>query len=321
MEDEIMQRCASRIESLGYRIIRSEKRQGPFAATLYDVFTSNGQHWIYKEPPPDRTGEVRLVSALGDELAAWLPSGIRCFEDRPAGLLMAYAGEPLWDPGSASSRSEAARRKALSAASEKLAGLHLLTEPLAEDWVRQGKAIPYAYSREWAEWSLSRISDAALPSAPLLVPKALEEMGLIIRKFYDGYRESGMRSPRVFTHGDPHWGNILVQGGRIALIDWEWCHASTPMRDIAILLLDEPDESVYEEIAASHIDRLLQGGYPGNRDGLRHDFDRMVVDNALMSLGWDVELYLRGERTEDDLRFTTNLKRDRIVRFWKRMPR
>jgi thiamine kinase-like enzyme len=321
MELDVLQLCVTRVESLGYRNIRSVKRQGPFAAAIIDVYTDRGEHLIYKQPPADRKGELRLVVTLGHVLGAWLPPGIRCFEETPAALLMMHAGEPLFVSQTKAASNDTLRRQALTAVSEKLATLHLQTQSVVEEWVREGKAAPYAYSREWADWSLTRIGTIQLPGKALCQAGELEALQDLANRFYDGYHHRAMRGPRVFTHGDPHWGNILLREDEVAFIDWEWCNAATPMRDIAVLLLDEPDESLFENIANLHAERLLEGGYRGRKEDLRHDFERMLLDNALMSLGWDVDLYLRRELTEDELRSLMDLKCNRIHRFWKQVAR
>jgi hypothetical protein len=49
------------------------------------------------------------------------------------------------------------------------------------------------------------------------------------------------------------------------------------------------------------------------------DFDRMMVDNAIMTLGWDVELYRRGDLGSERLRETFERRFARIESFWNRV--
>lgn len=317
--------CARRVASLGYDIIDLRKRQGPFSASVFDavvVDPASGEtlHLIYKQSVSARSDEVRLLTALGTELSAWTPGVVCGFPEPPYALLMHYGGEPFLSSHPLRPADREPRAALLGHVSERLAELHLRTERDAERWVREGKAPAYRYSREWADWSIAMLDRLATAETPALEAGEIRELAHVRDRFYAGYSERSMRSRRVLTHGDPHWGNVLRPRPEApaTFIDWEWHNVSSPMRDIAILLLEEPDDDVFDAIAALHIDRLIRGGSGSAREALRHDFDRMMVDNALMMLGWDVELFLRGERTADELRAAAASKRRRALRFWNR---
>jgi len=323
MADEAETICRMRLAASGYAIVEMKRKSGPFAATVFDLTLSRDggapERYVYKQPPPDRTGEFELYEAMPDELAAWLPPLAETFREAPCALLLRYVGEPLLEAGSRAAQSGAERGRRLSTAAAKLAELHLATESLAERWVRERILPPYAYSREWADWTISQLERAARRDMPALDERRTAAVAAVADSFYAGYGPDAMRGAPVFTHGDPHWGNVLVQDGRVSLIDWEWCRAATPMRDVAILLQEEPDDRIAERIAAEHAERLAQGGHRADPAALAHDFRYMMIDNSLMMLGWDVELLLRGERSLERTRAAAAVKASRILTFWNRM--
>ena len=74
----------------------------------------------------------------------------------------------------------------------------------------------------------------------------LAESGLYIPGLLDGHREGFERireaypwdgSSLVSSHNDPHPGNILFDGERLWLIDWETAYRNDPLVDVAILTL------------------------------------------------------------------------------------
>ena len=42
--------------------------------------------------------------------------------------------------------------------------------------------------------------------------------------------------PPVPVHADPHWGNYVVEGGRLYLVDWDQVDLSDPWRDAGVQL-------------------------------------------------------------------------------------
>ncbi|HZG74545.1 MAG TPA: hypothetical protein VEZ72_01690 [Paenibacillus sp.] len=94
--------CRERFRSIGLEVARSERRRGPFAAALYDVWIASADgaetRYVYKVPPEERNGEFEVLGALGRELAPWLPEGIARFASPPKAIAMRYAGEPILPP-------------------------------------------------------------------------------------------------------------------------------------------------------------------------------------------------------------------------------
>ena len=77
--------------------------------------------------------------------------------------------------------------------------------------------------------------------------------------------------PPTVIHGDPHIGNLFVDGGRVGFLDWGIINLNTPMRDVSYFLtmgLQPADRRAHE------------------RDLLRHYLDvRRALGGA--DIGWD----------------------------------
>ena len=44
------------------------------------------------------------------------------------------------------------------------------------------------------------------------------------------------RGPQTLVHGDPHIGNVFLEGRRVGFLDWGLCRVSTPLRDVSYFL-------------------------------------------------------------------------------------
>lgn len=74
----------------------------------------------------------------------------------------------------------------------------------------------------------------------------LAESGLYVPGLLDGHRDGFERIREVYqwdesalvsSHNDPHPGNILFDGERLWLIDWETAYRNDPLVDVAILTM------------------------------------------------------------------------------------
>lgn len=292
------------------------KMKGNFAADLYEVEAvpagaggvPESERFVYKRPPDDRDGEFEALTLLGGELSPWLPDGLRLYPDPPRAILSKYAGETLQSRLAAAGTAED-RLAWYERVLHSLAGLHLTALPHAQIWVREGRAKPYRFSREWAE-RMVREAETALP------PDVVAELRRIVDGFYGTYSREAMRGPETFTHGDPHPGNVLIDGGRLTLVDWEWTNVASPMRDAAIAVIEEPSDELYLRAGRMHADLLLAGGMSARREDLMNDFYLMAADNALMMLGWDVRLRLRGDLSDAELRNAAERRLARASMCW-----
>jgi hypothetical protein len=72
--------------------------------------------------------------------------------------------------------------------------------------------------------------------------------------------------PQTCVHGDPHIGNVFLDGGRVGFFDWGLCRASTPMRDVSYFLTMtvDPEERrrSQRELLRLYLDRLRAAGGP-----------------------------------------------------------
>lgn len=320
MVDSNVEICLKRLHSLGYAVSDAVVIQGPFAALLIRAEAGTDAYpmetLLYKQPERERLGEVELMAALGQELSPWLSHIIAVFADPPHALLMRDAGEPL-NRCQALQTDSLLRETVLAQISEQLAELHASTWEPIRTWLQEGKIKLYPYSRSWADWSLAQADRLRLTGVSWLTAETIQWLREFTDLFYRRYSDALLRSPIVLTHGDVHWGNVLYRENKLTFIDWEWSAAASPMRDIAVLLQDEPDEALVQRMAEDHAMRLLARGYPGKMEDLMHDFYWMLADNTLMMLGWEMELYFRKEMTEERLQAALFMKVNRIKRMWK----
>lgn len=84
--------------------------------------------------------------------------------------------------------------------------------------------------------------------------------------------------PRGFAHNDIHGGNILDDGARLWLIDWEYAGRGMPLMDVASLVNNSADPAVVEAAAL----RLWGGGSMPARAA----FARMRLAAAMRDYLW-----------------------------------
>jgi|GEM_PF-2813957 len=320
MAELFWQKCKERLATLGYHIEEMNERKGPFAAMIAEITASRAgeeaEKLIYKLPAANRSWEMELVFTLREELQPWLSYIIEVFPDEPAALLMKHTGEPYLLSDPLEPKDTDRRRDALKQVSAILSQLHLRTEQTAKQWGRTGRLRTYPYSREWADWSLQQSERLSATENSPYSRGEVDTLRDIAERFYSNYSDSSLLCPPVLTHGDTHWGNVLIREGVLTLIDWEWACVSTPMRDVAILLQEEPEDDIARAIVEHHIQLLMEGKYGASREALLHDFDAMMIDNALMMLGWEIELYFRGERSAVALKAAMTVLFRRILQHW-----
>jgi aminoglycoside phosphotransferase (APT) family kinase protein len=72
--------------------------------------------------------------------------------------------------------------------------------------------------------------------------------------------------PQTYIHGDPHIGNVFVEGGRVGFFDWGLSRVSTPLRDVSYFLTMtvDPDERRQSEaeLLRLYLDALRAAGGP-----------------------------------------------------------
>jgi spectinomycin phosphotransferase len=76
------------------------------------------------------------------------------------------------------------------------------------------------------------------PARQLLARHA-NRLGRALARF-DGLVRAAGSGPAVITHGEPHPGNIMLNGGRLLLIDWDTAGLALPERDLWLAAGDDP---------------------------------------------------------------------------------
>ena len=70
--------------------------------------------------------------------------------------------------------------------------------------------------------------------------------------------------PQTYIHGDPHIGNVFLDGGRVGFIDWGLSRVSTPLRDVSYFLtmsVDPDDRRRTErDLVQLYLDALRGAG-------------------------------------------------------------
>lgn len=203
-------------------------------------------------PPPDLIARLRRDGLLADGEAMALEGG----RSNRVWRLRGGAGDlvlKLYDPGAASPlfANDAGREVAVLRA---LSGSGLAPEPVAAE---VGAAVPWVLyhhlpGARWARGAaavaqvLGAVHRRAAPDLPP-GPDGSADLARQVREILSlcpqGGAELAALEPaghvpacgrRGLIHGDPVPGNIVVQGGRVALIDWQCPALGDPAEDLAI---------------------------------------------------------------------------------------
>lgn len=72
--------------------------------------------------------------------------------------------------------------------------------------------------------------------------------------------------PQTCIHGDPHIGNVFLDGSRVGFLDWGLCRQSTPLRDVSYFLTMsvDPEERrrAGRDLLQLYLDALRGAGGP-----------------------------------------------------------
>jgi spectinomycin phosphotransferase len=131
-----------------------------------------------------------------------------------------------------------------------LAALHLTAPP-----ARVPGRGPRLTRRDQLAAALARLEEPwacgpfAEPARKLLVARAAD-LAEALGRFDDLVRRvAGDGRPTVVTHGEPHPGNLLHDGSRFLLVDWDTVGAAAAERDLWWVLTDGgPEAAAYTEL-------------------------------------------------------------------------
>jgi N-acetylmuramate 1-kinase len=112
---------------------------------------------------------------------------------------------------------------------------------------------------------------------------------LPIRAEFEKIAESLAGQPRVFVHRDYHSRNLMVDGVRLGVIDFQDALLGPATYDLASLLRDayiELDESLIDRLIGRFLDRMAKHqGVRTNREAFRRLFDFTSIQRNLKAAG------------------------------------
>ncbi|GAA2215988.1 hypothetical protein GCM10009850_114570 [Nonomuraea monospora] len=85
--------------------------------------------------------------------------------------------------------------------------------------------------------------------------------GALRRRLAEFDRLAGKPGEPVLTHGEPHPGNLLRDGERRLLIDWDTVGMAVPERDLWLVVRDEEDLARYAKATGRAVDQDLLALY------------------------------------------------------------
>jgi aminoglycoside/choline kinase family phosphotransferase len=115
--------------------------------------------------------------------------------------------------------------------------------------------------------------------------------------------------PRVFTHRDYHSRNLMVDGGRLGVIDFQDALMGPATYDLASLLRDayiQLDEALVDDLVAYYLDRMAERGSVWNdRPAFRFLFDLTSIQRNLKAAGRFVYI----DRVKGNAKFLADVPR------------
>jgi aminoglycoside/choline kinase family phosphotransferase len=110
-----------------------------------------------------------------------------------------------------------------------------------------------------------------------------------IRQEFKTIAEMLAGQPRVFTHRDYHSRNLMIDGLRLGVIDFQDALMGPATYDLASLLRDayiSLDEALVDDLIAYYLDQLAEQRYVWtNRDAFRRLFDFTSIQRNLKAAG------------------------------------
>jgi aminoglycoside/choline kinase family phosphotransferase len=113
----------------------------------------------------------------------------------------------------------------------------------------------------------------------------------------------------VFTHRDYHSRNLMVDGGRLGVIDFQDALMGPATYDLASLLRDayiQLDEALVDDLVAYYLDRMAERGSVWNdRPAFRFLFDLTSIQRNLKAAGRFVYI----DRVKGNAKFLADVPR------------
>lgn len=110
-----------------------------------------------------------------------------------------------------------------------------------------------------------------------------------VRAAFQNIADLMAAQPKVFTHRDYHSRNLMVDGGRLGVIDFQDALMGPAGYDLASLLRDAYialEESLIDELIAEYLNRMERAGAGrGDRSAFRRVFDFVSIQRNLKAAG------------------------------------
>lgn len=110
-----------------------------------------------------------------------------------------------------------------------------------------------------------------------------------VRAEFEKIAELMAAQPRLFTHRDYHSRNLMVDGNRLGVLDFQDALMGPAAYDLASLLRDAYlalDESLIDELIAAYLDRMeKEGASVGDLAAFRRLFDLTSIQRNLKAAG------------------------------------
>jgi len=131
----------------------------------------------------------------------------------------------------------------------------------------------------------------------------------VVRHEFERIAEILAGQPRVFTHRDYHSRNLMVDGLRLGVIDFQDALMGPATYDLASLLRDayiQLDETLVDDLVAYYLDQLAERRFVWtNRAAFRRLFDLTSIQRNLKAAGRFVYI----DRVKDNPKFLADIPR------------
>lgn len=131
----------------------------------------------------------------------------------------------------------------------------------------------------------------------------------VVRAEFQKIAELMAAQPKVFTHRDYHSRNLMVDGGRLGVLDFQDALMGPATYDLASLLRDAYialDESLIDELIEYYCDRMAEQGMRfGDRVAFRRLFDLTSIQRNLKAAGRFVYI----DRVKQNPKFLADIPR------------
>lgn len=110
-----------------------------------------------------------------------------------------------------------------------------------------------------------------------------------IRRVFEHISDQLSKQPRIFTHRDYHSRNLMVEGTRLGVIDFQDALMGPATYDLASLVRDayiQLDEALVDELVEYYLDQMAgRDGGDADRTAFRRVFDLTSIQRNLKAAG------------------------------------